>query len=147
MTNLTSLRCIGPCLLLATMILPTSAFAQQAGMGVQFNNWVAAQIEGSVGYLFFVAFYLRGALTVNFTPVRWFTISLGPVLGTFSGFETMTYAGLTLRPDFHVYQYRSPSGRRHSFTIGIGTDLGGAVVGSDGSAVLGAMVNLGYTMH
>jgi len=117
-------------------------------VGVQIKDWLGAQLEGSGG-LIGVAGYGRGAVTVNFTPIRWFTVSIGPAFGTFSNIGgSAKYVGLTLRSDFHVYQYRSASGQRHSFTIGLGGDGGGSFDARDTSGpIAGGMLNFGYTMH
>ena len=112
-------------------------------LGVQVKDWVSAQIEGSVGAIPEFAEYVRSALTVNFTPVHWFTVSGGFVVG-----DTATYVGGTLRADFHVYVHRSARGRRHSVTLGLGGDFGGAVTSKPYSGVIiGGMANLGYTLH
>lgn len=118
--------------------------------GAQFTNWFSAQLEGSAAYV--VTFlYLRSALTANFTPVHWFTVSAGPVVGLAGGFGAFDYAGLTLRTDFHLYQYRTASGRRHSLTLGVAGDFGGDFntnnPGSPPGTVAGGMLCIGYTLH
>lgn len=122
-------------------------------LGVQFNDWIDAQIETSGGYVH-VSYYVRGALTVGYTPFSWFTVHLGPMIGNGASTGTVNdgWAGATFRTDFHIFQHRAESGRRHSFTLGIGGDLGGFIDqpfsfrGRRGP-IVGGMFDIGYSAH
>jgi hypothetical protein len=132
-------------------------FGNYLRLGVQVKDWIDTQAELSAGTILFT-WYVRGAFTVGFTPVRWFTVSMGPVVGYFAGQgidggPTISegYAGGTLRTDFHVAQYRTARGRRHSFTLGIAADVGGSFAdpGANRNPALavGGMFHIGYTAH
>jgi hypothetical protein len=120
-------------------------------IGGQFTDLIGAQVEVSGGFIVLAA-YARTAIALNLTPVRWFTVSGGPALGYLASVGgSSAYAGITLRANFHVYQRRTASGRRHSLTLGIGGDVGGSFAISDIDAVsgttVGALLDVGYTLH
>jgi hypothetical protein len=144
-----------------TLVGPNAnfGFGNYLRIGAQFKPWIHAQVEAAAGTILF-SWYARAALTVGFTPVRWFTVSAGPVVGYFASTDILSnspplgegYAGATVRTDFHVVQYRAPSGRRHSFTLGISSDLGGSLGLASGitestDLSIAAMFHLGYTAH
>jgi hypothetical protein len=118
-------------------------------LGAQITERFGVQAEASVAMIpsLYPVGYLRGAVTFNFTPVRWFTLSTGPVVGLL--FDDSDYAGLTIRTDFHLAQVRTAK-RRHSLTLGFSADLGADLGNSGGGlpdGVVGGMVHLGYTVH
>jgi hypothetical protein len=107
-------------------------------LGVQLNDRWGIEGEFSAATVI-VDSYVRGAMTVDFTPVDWFTLALGPfaredwdVVSCGCGDTTVAIqsVGGTVRFDFHPAFSRTASGR-NAFTIGLVGDLG-ATVGASG---------------
>jgi hypothetical protein len=135
----------------------TGGFGPYLRLGAQIRDWIAFQFEGSFGYLIDFG-YIRGAVTLNITPRRFITLSAGPAVGYLGNALSAWYnTGITLRSDFHVLQYRTTSGYRHSFTLGLAGDLGKTWAGSPNydlsgpqmltGITIGGMLNIGYTLH
>ena len=101
--------------------------------GDEINDLLGFEAEVSAGTVVFSS-YLRTALTLDITPIDWFTFAIGPVargdVVVACTTTTATSVGGTVRFDFHIGSSRSDSGRG-GFTIGLVGDLG-AVVGVGG---------------
>jgi hypothetical protein len=86
--------------------------------------------------------YVGSALTVDATPVDWFTVALGPLLDAYQSFSadalfaTPALGGI-LRLDFHPWPARTTTGRS-AFTIGVVGDLAAAFGQPDGLTGTGA---------
>ena len=97
--------------------------------GDEINDLLGFEAEVSAGTVVFSS-YLRTAVTLDLTPVDWFTFAIGPVargdVVTVCETTTATSVGATVRFDFHIGSSRSDSGRG-GFTIGLVGDLGGVV--------------------
>jgi hypothetical protein len=95
--------------------------------------------------------YLGGALTIDATPVDWFTVALGPLVDGYASFAaTAAFAspalGGTLRCDFHPWAGRATTGRT-AFTIGVVGDIAAALGNSDGQPVGGVYLTVGYAHY
>jgi hypothetical protein len=119
-------------------------------LGAEFNDLWGVEAELHAGLLP-QGGYGGGALTVDFTPVDWFTVAAGPMLDQYDGSSVDTTLatpalGGTLRLDFHPWAARVTTGRS-AFTIGVVGDFASALGQSDGQPVGGAYLTLGYAHY
>jgi hypothetical protein len=120
-------------------------------LGAELNDLWGVEGELHGGLLLFQGGYVGGALTLDVTPVDWFTVAVGPLVDQYESFSVdTTFAtpalGGTLRLDFHPWSARVPTGRS-AFTIGVVADLAAAFGQSDGQPVGGVYFTLGYAHY
>lgn len=132
-------------------------------LGVQVDNQWGAEAEIAAASVF-IASYVRGALTLEYTTDDWFTFAIGPTVsqdwdlvscGCGASLVTVESVGGTVRLDFHLWSSRSGRGR-NAFTVGFVGDIGDALAagGSCSSTVFSApglteafYLTLGYTHY
>lgn len=106
--------------------------AMHLSMGVQLSDLIAIEAQGSGAYLALLA-YGRANLYVDFTPVAWASVALGPVYSAGVLSETSgTLAGASLRAAVHPWSYRHGNGVRSALNLAIEADLGATLSESCG---------------
>ena len=96
------------------------------------------------GGLFTQGGYVGGALTIDATPIDWFTVAVGPLVDEYDGFSNpATALGGTLRLDFHPWAARTTTGRS-AFTIGVVGDFAAASNWLNSPGVCASCVGGGY---
>ena len=113
-----------------TGLYPSVDGALYLRVGAEFNDMWG--VEGELhGGLFTQGGYVGGALTIDATPVDWFTVAVGPMVDEYeslsagTSFATPTAVGGTLRLDFHLLAARTTTGRS-AFTFGFVGDVAAA---------------------
>jgi hypothetical protein len=114
-------------------------------MGVELTDFWGMEAEVHGGFLT-SGLYAGGAVTLDITPLDWFTLALGPFVDEDLNFLTTTSVGGTLRLDFHPGASRTPTGR-NAFTIGVVGDLGAAVGTLEAEPVGALYLTLGYAHY
>ena len=131
-------------------------------LGAQVTDRFGAEADLSWGFGLLTGF-VRHAATANLTPVDWFTLSAGPVVGragfdcpciSAPGFYDATYAGGTMRADLHVFRHRDLDGTRRALTLGVTGDVGKVVAVTDPQehvrqmrGALGGFLTIGYSRY
>ena len=128
--------------------------AANFGVGADFRLGYAANdllgFEGEVsGSVAFLSGVVRGALLVDLTPVRSFTVALGAMTSYGGGSNDTIVSGGTARIDFHLGSRRTHAGARRGFTVGLGADLGfgRATDLAENGLGWGANVYMGYAHY
>jgi hypothetical protein len=125
--------------------LLSSDLALYLRLGAELGDFWGVEAEAHGGILTSSA-YAGGALTIDLTPVDWFTFAAGPLVDEDVSTSTTTAVGATVRFDFHLSASRTPAGRG-AFNVGLAGNLAASLGEFGTEPTGGAYLTVGYAHY